>query len=86
VIFKCRKWYYIVFMYKYYSINLFLILIGKFDQKSTFIPDSPELGHMVPNRALTGRKRGSQEQGVVLHRFFAQILLINLISSLNLEV
>jgi len=32
------KWYYIVFMYKYYQLIIFLILIGNFDQKLNFQP------------------------------------------------
>jgi len=36
VIFKSREWYYIVSMYKYYYLTLFLVLNGKFDQKSNF--------------------------------------------------
>jgi len=44
VIFKSEEWYYIVSMYKYYQVTLFLVLIQKFDQKSNFQPDWPELG------------------------------------------
>jgi len=35
---KSWNWYYIVSMYKYYKLTLFLVLIGKFDQKSNFSP------------------------------------------------
>jgi len=31
MIFKSREWYYIIFVYKCYQLNLFQILIGKFD-------------------------------------------------------
>jgi len=41
-------------MYKYYKLNLFLVLIRKFDQSQTFIPDSPELRHIEgPNGKKT---------------------------------
>jgi len=36
--------YHIVSMGNYYQLNLFLVLIEKFDKKSNFRPDSPELG------------------------------------------
>ena len=29
IVFKSREWYYIVSMYKYYQLNLFLVLIWK---------------------------------------------------------
>jgi len=32
VIFKSQEWYYIVSMYKYYQLNLFLLLIENFNQ------------------------------------------------------
>ena len=38
VIFKNLKWYNIVCMYKNYQLTFFLVLIGKFDQKSNFQP------------------------------------------------
>jgi len=38
MIFKSREWYYIVYIYIYYQLNLFQILIGKFDQKPNFQP------------------------------------------------
>ena len=38
VIFKSREWYYIVSMYKYYQLNLFLILIGKFSKSKLSTP------------------------------------------------
>jgi len=44
VIFKSQEWYYIVSIYKYYQVTLFLVLIQKFDQKSNFQTDWPELG------------------------------------------
>ena len=37
-IFKSREWYCIVLMYKYYLLNLFRILILKFDQMPNFQP------------------------------------------------
>jgi len=39
MVIKGYEWYYIISMYKYYQLTLFLVLIGKFDQKQTFIPD-----------------------------------------------
>jgi len=33
-----------------------------------------------------GRKRGSHELRVVLHNFYVQLLLINLVSVLNIKV
>jgi len=44
MIFKSRKGYYIVSVYKYYRLTLFLVLIGKFDQKPNFQPDWTKLG------------------------------------------
>jgi len=44
MIFKSREWYYIVSMCKHYQLTLFLVIIGKFDQKSNFKPHWPELG------------------------------------------
>ena len=41
---NCYELYYIVSMYKYYQLSLLLILIEKFDENQTFIPDWPELG------------------------------------------
>jgi len=35
---KSREWYYIVSMHKYYQLSLFLVLIGKCDQKPNFWP------------------------------------------------
>jgi len=60
---------------------MFLLLSEKFDQKLNFIPDWPKLGHIRGDRAQTGRKRGSEEPGLILHSFYAQILSFNLISS-----
>jgi len=37
-IFMNCGWYYIVSMYKYYQLTLFLVLIGKYDQKSNLQP------------------------------------------------
>ena len=34
MVFKSRELYYTVSMYNYYHLTLFLVLIGKFDQKS----------------------------------------------------
>jgi len=33
-------------MYNYYKLNLFQVLIKKFDQKTNFQPNWPKLGHM----------------------------------------
>jgi len=53
----------------------------------TFSPDCPELGFY--NHRI-GAKRGEnvifQESGVVLYRFYTQLLLSNVVSSLNLKV
>jgi len=38
------------------------------------------------NMAQTGRKCGLQELGFILHSFYAKLLLINLVSSLNWKV
>jgi len=38
VVLKSRERYYIISIYKYYEKTLFLVLIGKFDQKSNFHP------------------------------------------------
>jgi len=47
-----KKWFsrvgssmtYLVSMYNYFQLTLFLVLIEKFDKKSNFRPDWPELG------------------------------------------
>jgi len=44
-------------MYKYYQLILFLVLIGKFDQKSNFQPRLAWLGLIRAEWAYTGRKR-----------------------------
>jgi len=44
MIFKSREWYYIVFIYKYYQLNLFVVLTGKFGQKINFQPYWLKLG------------------------------------------
>ena len=67
------KWYYIVYMYKYYQLTIFLILIWNFDQSQTFSPGWSELGLIRADRAKTGRKLGFQESSVVLHRFYIQL-------------
>jgi len=58
---------------------MFLVLIEKFDQKSKSHPRlawiRPYKSRMGPNR----EKTGSQELVVILHSFYAQKLLINLI-------
>ena len=41
-------------MYNYYKLNLFLVVIGKFDPKSNFQPDWPELGLIRADRAKMG--------------------------------
>ena len=38
IVLKRRELYYIVTVYKYYQLTLFLVLIGKFDQKPNFQP------------------------------------------------
>jgi len=57
-------------MYKYYQLNLFLVLIGKFDPKPNFQPFWRKLVLLEPNKEQTWGKRGSQELGVVLHSFY----------------
>ena len=53
----------------------------------TFGPDWPELSLIrAEYEAQTGKKCDSQEPGVVLHSLHVQLLLINLVSSLNWEV
>jgi len=46
LIFTNCGWCYIVSMYKNYQLTLFLVLIGKFNQKSNLQPRWPELGHI----------------------------------------
>jgi len=41
-------------MYKYYQLNLFLVLTGKFDQKSNF---HPRMAWSRPYRAKYGQNR-----------------------------
>ena len=54
MIFKSQELYYIVFMYKYYQVNLFLILIEKVDQ--TFNNDWSELSLIRAKYDLNGEK------------------------------
>jgi len=44
VVLKSQQYYYIVSKHKYYQLNLFLVLIWKFNQKPNFSPDWPKLG------------------------------------------
>jgi len=70
-------------MYNSYQLILFLVLIRKFDQSQTFIPDWAELGHILVEEGPMGRKRGSQEPGMVIYSFYIQTQPIKHISSLN---
>jgi len=56
-------------------INLFPVLIGKFDWQSNF---QPRFAGTRPYNAQTGGKHDFQEMTVVLHSFYVQLLLINL--------
>jgi len=56
VVLKSRELYYVVSIYNYYQLTLFLVLIGKFDQKSNFIPNWPELGHIRAEKGSNGEK------------------------------
>ena len=82
MIFKSWEWYYFVSMYKYYQLNLFQVLIGKFHPKPNFQPFWPTLGLLEPNKEQTWEICGSQELGVVLYRFYAQLASANFVSSL----
>ena len=53
-------------MFNYFQLTLFQVLIGMFDQKSNFQSDWPS-ALLEPSIAQMGRKRDSQEPGVVLH-------------------
>jgi len=64
---------------------LFLVLIGKFDQKSNFQSDWPS-ALLEPCIAQMGRKRDSQESTVVLDCFYVKLLPIKFFSILNWEV
>ena len=55
MVIKGREWYYIVSMYKYYQLALFLVLIGKFNQKSNFYP---RLAGTKTYKSQVGPKRG----------------------------
>jgi len=48
--------YYIVFMYKYYQLNLFLVLIWKFNQKLHFQHRLPKLGLIRAKYVQNGEK------------------------------
>jgi len=50
-----RELYYIVTMYKYYQLTLFLVLIGKFDQKPNF---QPRLASTRPYKIRIGNNHG----------------------------
>jgi len=73
-------------LYKYYQLNIFLVLIGKFDSKPNFQPFWPKLGLIGANKEQTWGKRGSQELGVVLHYFYIQLPPTNFVSSINMEL
>ena len=101
MIFKSQELYYIVFMYKYYQVNLFLILIEKVDQKLNF---QHWLAWTQPYKSQIWPKRGENvifncrkwyykvfmykyyKLNLVLQSYYAQLLLINLVSGFNLEV
>ena len=55
IVLKRRELYYIVTMYKYYQLTLFLVLIGKFDQKPNF---QPRLASIRPYKSRIGNKDG----------------------------
>jgi len=57
--------------------------LGSLTESQIYNPDWSELGHIRPNRAQILRKHGLQVSGLILHSFYVQLLLINLISSLN---
>ena len=51
-----------------------------------FSPDLPELSHIRAVKGINMEKSDFQEQGVILHSFYVQLTVINLVSGLNLEV
>ena len=56
-------------MFNYFQLTLFLVLIGKFDQKPNFQSDWPSV-LLEPSIAQMGSKRDSQKPRVVLGCFY----------------
>jgi len=74
-----------VCIYNYYKLNFFLVLIVKFNQKSNFRSGWSELGLIRPELAPNEEKTWFSRvvSGII---FYVQVLLINLVPSLNLKV
>ena len=66
-------------MYKYYQLNLFLVLTGKFDQKSNF---HPQMAWSKPYKSKIGPKQGenfilkSQEWYYIIFMYKYQLTFI----------
>ena len=69
MVLKSKEQYYIAFIFNYFQLILFLVLIGKFDQKSNLQYDwfSALLELSI---AQIGRKCDSQELRVILDYFY----------------
>jgi len=67
-------------------LYLFLVLIESLTKSQIFRPHWLEPHHIRDEYCQMSRKYGFQESGIILHSFYAQLLLISLISSFNLKV
>ena len=80
MVLKRQEWYYIVSIYKYYQVTLFLVLIQKFDRKSNFQPDWPELGlirfDQYPDREKFFLKRREWWYVVSMYKHFELTLYL----------
>ena len=83
MVIKSREYYYIVFIYNYYQLNLFLVIIAKFNQKPKFSPDWPKLGLIGAELVTNIGEISSQQSRAVLHSLYVQLLSINFVSSIN---
>jgi len=65
-------------------INIFFYYkFGSLTESQILSPEWPEIGLLEPNRAQIGRKRDFQKPRLILHSFYVQLLLINLVLILN---
>ena len=70
-------------MYKYNQLHLFVVLNGKFDQKSNSQPNWPELGVIRAELGITWEKHDFQEMRVVLQVYIYSYYQLTLFLVLN---
>ena len=80
---KSREWYYIVSMYKYNQLALFVVLNGKFNQKSNSQPNWPELGVIRAELGITWGKHDFQKMRAVLQVYMYNYYKLTLFQVLN---